>query len=295
MGSDPFFRRRRRVLVGALAVLAVALVAPAFGSRVTSLFFAPRAGPVNPPRDPALRCEETSFTVGGREKLEAWWFRATAPGAPKAVVLVAHGNGWNLERQWKHVAMLPPRGFEVLLFDYRGFGDSEGRVTRANAREDVLAALDVAKSRAAELRVPVVVLGQSMGAALACEAMAGRDDIAAVVLDSPFSSWSGIAADAVARGRVTHAIAHAGLWWTLGATGRDPVDAVRDMKVPLLIVAGGADDVTPPRMARALADASHAELLLLPDAPHVGRRSPEDEARVVDAEVAFFEKAVAGR
>ena len=274
---------------------ALVLVSPAFGSRVTSLFFAPHAGPVNPPCDPALPCEETSFTVGDRSKVEAWWFRATTPGPPKAVVLVAHGNGWNLERQWKHVAKLPPRGFDVLLFDYEGFGDSEGRVTRAHARDDVLRALEIAKARAATLHVPVVVLGQSMGAALACEAMAGRDDIAAVVLDSPFSSWSGIAADAVASGRVTHAIAHAALWWTLGATGRDPIDAVRDMKVPLLIVSGGADDVTPPRMARALAGASHAEVLSLPDAPHVGRRTPEDEARVVDAEVAFFEKALAGR
>jgi alpha-beta hydrolase superfamily lysophospholipase len=292
--AKPPRRRLRRALTAFLAVALVLLAAaPLAGAKLTSFFFGPHPGPVEPPADP--HCDVTSFTAQDGAKLEGWWFPSTAPGPVKAVVLVAHGNGWNLEKQWKHVVHLLPHGFDVLVFDYRGFGDSGGGVTRAHAREDVLSALDVAKQRAAQEHVPVVVLGQSMGAALACEALARRDDVAAIVLDSPFSSWSGIASDAVASNPVAHALAHGLLGWALIGTGHDPIDTAPELKAPVLIVSGEADEITPPRMARALVDACHAQLLSLPGAPHVGGRTKEDEAKVADAEVSFFEKAVARR
>ncbi len=287
-------RRARRWLVAGLGLgLVVLVLARPVGDRLTSLYFAPLAGPATPPDD-ALPCEQLVFGTSGGENLEGWWFPSRVESeAPLGVVLFAHGNYGHLEKQWQGPARLASRGFHVLAFDYRGFGDSEGRVTRRHAREDLLAALAVARGRAAAEGLGVAVVGQSMGAALALEALTARTDIAALVVDCPFSSWSGIAALHLVARKPARAAVRWALRAMLVATGREPIDAAGAMRVPLLVIAGTLDDVTPAEMARAIADRAGARLLLLEGEPHAGRRSSAAEQRVADAQGEFLRAALA--
>ena len=286
------FRRPRLLAVAGLVAVA-ALARPPAAQRLTALFFAPRPGPATPPVDPAHPCDEIAFAANDGSRLEGWWFRATAPdGSRRGVVLFVHGNGWNLERQWKHAARLTPDGFDVLAFDYRGFGDSEGRVTRRHAREDLLSALEVARQRARREGLPLFVVGQSMGAALALETLGAPGSaggITAIVADSPFSSWSEIGAWHGVERPFLRPPARLALAALLGATGRDPIDAVRGGSgCPLLVIGGSEDDVTPPHMARAISEAAGCALLMLDGAGHPGSRTPEDEDRVHAREVEFL-------
>lgn len=287
-------RLRRPRVAAALCIVVLALVArgPA-AQRLTGLFFAPKPGPATPPAEAGMPVEQVTFPAKDGTPIEGWWFRSAAPGGARAVVVFAHGNGWNLEKQWRFAARLAPRGFDVLAFDYRGFGDTPGKPSRAAAREDLLSALDEAKRRAQAAGIPVVAAGQSMGAALVVETLAGRDDVAAIVADSPFSSWSEIASWHLVQRSWARAAVRAGLSTLLSATGTDPVDAAPRITVPLLVIGGENDEVTPPHMASAIATAAGARLMMLPGAGHPGRRADETEAAVTQAEAEFFDQAIA--
>lgn len=291
--KPPRLTMRRRALMGvaAVAVALAALQGPAAG-RLTGLYFAPIAERVPLPDDPTFPCEELSIPARDGSPLGAWLFPST--GSPQgALIVFAHGNYGHLGKQWRRVARLAPRGFDVLMFDYRGFGDSPGRASRRNAREDVESVLDFAVARATARGQRVIVLGQSMGGALALEACEGRADISAIIADCPFDRWSGVGAHALAESAPARALLRVGLGLALAGTGRDPVDAVRGLGVPLLVIAGERDSITPVEGARAIAAAApDARLLELPGAPHVGQRSPEDESLVQDAMVAFAQDAM---
>jgi alpha-beta hydrolase superfamily lysophospholipase len=288
-------RRSRRLRVAAAAVVAavlLVLVQPSLGDRLTGLYFKPTRGPVTPPAQVGLVVEETTFDAVDGTPLCAWWFPSTDRQA-RAVVVVAHGNGANLDRQWKHSFKLAPRGYDVLMFDYRGFGESAGSPSRRHAIEDVGRAIDEAQRRARAEGLPVVVLGQSMGAALSLEACAKRDDVAALMVDCPFDRWRSVAACAVAESRPGRACVGGLLGAALARTGVDPVDAARDLRMPVLIIGGTADAVTRIEGVRAVAAACpRARLLELAGAPHVGSRSAEDDARVLEAEVAFLQEVL---
>lgn len=255
------------------------------------MFFAARQGTTTPPQA-CPPVEQVTFPARDGEPIEGWWFRSTAPGPAHAVILFAHGNGWNLEKQWRFGARMAPRGFDVLAFDYRGFGESPGRPSRRAAREDVLSALEIAREHARAAGLPLVVAGQSMGAALAVETLASREDVLAVVADSPFSSWSEVGALHLVEGPRRRAVTALGLALLLSATGTDPVDAAPRLRVPLLVIGGALDDVTPPHMAEAIANAAGGELMMLPDAGHPGQRAPDVETKVTDAEVEFLLRAI---
>jgi hypothetical protein len=292
--------RRRKVVLGGGGALLVAvsglMLRPTLGEWATSMFFVPYRDMLDAtPRDDGFDYEELSIPSNG-SSLFAWWFPSRRPAGegPRPLVLHVHGNAGNLSYHWMLAAGLADHGFDVLEFDYRGFGRSPGRVSRRTAREDVVAALDFASVRAAHSGAPLVVLAQSMGAALTMEALVGRADVSAVVLDAPFSSWSGIAWDHVGRGRWHARASRALLDALLAPTGPEPIDLARSWTgPPVMIVTGTADEVCPSQMAHELAAAlPDSELLVLPDAAHVGQRTEKENAQVTVLEAEFFRRIV---
>jgi alpha-beta hydrolase superfamily lysophospholipase len=282
----------------ALAVLglAFALLALFASNRLTGLFFGPLPDCPPPPAEAGVVERVTIEAVDGT-LMEGWYFAARRdPGLPpRGVVVHAHGNAFNLSFQWRGAKWLSHRGYEVLAFDYRGFGNSSGRPTRGGAIEDVGAAIEWARERAASRRLPVILFGQSVGAALSLEAGGAREDLAALVLDSPFDSWPGVAAANLARSRWTRAPLRLGLGLALHRSGPDLSDVAAGVRVPLFIVSGGADGICPPAMARNLATRAGCQLLEIENARHVGQRDKEQGRQVHDAIIAFLDGALRGR
>src|SRR5512143_1658138 len=96
--------------------------------------------------------------------LHGWFFR-TIPEA-KATILVFHGNAENLSTHVNSVLWLVQEGFNVFIFDYRGYGKSEGSPDLEGVHHDGHAALETALSLAQTKSGKVVVLGQSIGGAI---------------------------------------------------------------------------------------------------------------------------------
>src|SRR5688500_10332614 len=88
------------------------------------LYFPSRALHATPP-DVGLRHEEVHFVAEDGPRLHGWWISAGRQPA-EAHVLLCHGNAGNVGDRVLHAKLLTDAGLDVFLFDYRGYGRSEG-------------------------------------------------------------------------------------------------------------------------------------------------------------------------
>lgn len=158
------------------------------GTLVRAVFMRDRrAGPWPVPRD--LRHRAFRLRGNSGADLAARWFPAEAS---RGAVVLAHpdrryAQHWFVREGW--APWLVRAGFDVLTFDFPGYGDSRGGSTYFF--EDVLAAAEAARART---RGPVHVVGLSMGAFAAMNASPDLDFVEGLVLESPypdFNSWYG--------------------------------------------------------------------------------------------------------
>ena len=133
--------------------------------------------------------EEVAFGSGDGLLLRGWWL--PAPQAERTVIAL-HGHRGARQHCVGIGAALWRRGANVLLFDHRGRGSSEGEVVSLGHFEtlDALAAIEYALGRAP--RVPLGLIGYSMGGAVAVMAAARDERVRAIVADSPFASERGL-------------------------------------------------------------------------------------------------------
>jgi uncharacterized protein len=136
-----------------------------------------------------LTYEPVDLTTADGLKLSAWYFPAAAP---RCILLYCHGNAGNIG-DW--TAAMPPlldRGCSVLLFDYRGYGRSAGQPSEDGLYLDGEAAWDWVRQQARQENVPAVILGKSLGTAVAIHAALQYPPYA-LILDSAFTSMREIA------------------------------------------------------------------------------------------------------
>jgi uncharacterized protein len=191
--------------------------------------------------------EEVWFRNAEGMRLYGWFFHSKT-GPATATVVYAHGNGGNLSYcDWVGES-LAARGFDVLLFDYRGFGRSEGEaVGEGGLYADAEAAYDfIIKERG----VPsgrVVLYGQSLGTAAMAD-VAARRECGALVLESGLSSAGDMAGTMMpwlprfVRGLTKNKL--------------DSVSKLPRVRCPVLVVHGDRDALIPVSQGRSLFDAA---------------------------------------
>lgn len=140
--------------------------------------------------------EDVWFAGASGEHLHGWYVRAQGVGLEEeaATVIYFHGNGGNINLIGWLGESLSRRGFNVLLFDYRGYGRSEGRVRDERAiYADAEAAYDYLVAVRGARPEKIVLYGQSLGTTAAVD-LAARRPCGAVILESGLSSASDMAA-----------------------------------------------------------------------------------------------------
>lgn len=244
------------------------------GACTDLLFFPQRELVLNPDRV-GLAYRDVWFEAADGPRLHGWFL----PADPDAVrgaactVLFLHGNAENISTHLASVRWLPKQGHNVFLFDYRGYGRSSGRPSLPGLHLDTEAALGAAFAMAEVDPDRVVVLGQSLGGAIAITALvrsAYRDRIRALIIEGAFSSYRGIAREKLAGSWLTWPVQ-----WPLSLTIDNqykPLESIdRISPVPVLIIHGLTDQVVPPHHAEALYAAAREpkELWLVPGADHI--------------------------
>jgi dipeptidyl aminopeptidase/acylaminoacyl peptidase len=249
------------------------------------LFYLPLRGDTLPPEQ-LHDVESVFFESRDRTRLHGWFIPAlgTVPGSKAPTILHVHGNAGNIESHVAFSAWLAPAGFNVFIFDYRGYGRSAGSArSRGPLIEDTEAALDALLRHPAVDPARIGMYGQSLGGAIGLDVMARRPEIRAAVIESAFASWRDIAANAVA-GDPPNAGARA-LAAVLISDAHRPEDAVRRIDRPILILHGSDDSIVPVSHGRRLAAAApHARLVEVPGGEHNSLRFEHPEVDRVTVE-----------
>lgn len=228
-----------RVLVF-LVVLLIAILAFAQFLRRTGMFF--------PDKYPTGRWDVNAWMVTPTEhffetsdgvRLHGWWFAASDPQAP--VMIWFHGNAGNLTDRAEMCAELAKRGVSVFVFDYRGFGRSEGRASESRIFRDSLAAFDTVRART---KNEVALYGESIGGPYAAYVAKERKGVRAVVLENTFPSLKDLG-NAIYRPLP--------LGWT-APFAMPTTSWLNEAGAPVLVMHGQRDQVIPYALGRKLFD-----------------------------------------
>lgn len=237
-------RRRRRVVL-VIAILAPLLLLALLVMNGDRLFYFPSGRTYATPAEFGLAPpEEPPLRAPGGPGLHAFYFDAVSGAPARGTVVYCHGNSHNMTHHLRFVAWLPRRGWNLLAFDYRGYGRSAGSVTREGTVADTLAALDFALARDPGR---TVVFGHSLGGAVAIAAAAERPAVRAIAVECTFPSYRKVARSA---------LPFLGPLVGLGVSrGFDPEDALPRLPPrPLLVIHGTDDRTVPFRLGRELFD-----------------------------------------
>ncbi|MEC3919824.1 alpha/beta hydrolase [Nocardia sp. CDC160] len=200
--------------------------------------------------------EELSLTTSDGETIVAWFVRAVKE--PLGHILFAHGNGGNIGDRSPMLAMLAAVGFDVLVFDYRGYGRSTGRTSEQGTYRDVRAAREALLAQPGVDPGRVVYLGKSLGGGVMLE-LANAFPPAALLL---MSTFTGLRDAAVA--------VYPFLPKAFVPNAYPSLRRIRKLRCPVLIMHGDLDELLPVRMGRELFAAAPEpkELVIYPGGMH---------------------------
>jgi uncharacterized protein len=222
-----------------------------------SLIFFPAPYPSGDWHPVGLKFEDAWFEAADGTRLHGWY---VPKEDARAAVLFCHGNAGNiagrayiLEILHKHV------GVSTLMFDYRGYGRSEGKPSEAGVLADARAARRWLAEREKIAESDVVLMGESIGGAVAVD-LAARDGARALVLESTFSNLPDVAAYHYPALPVR---------WAM-RTRLDSEAKIGDYHGPLLQSHGDADTVVPLEFGQRLFAAANQpkQFLLYPGHDH---------------------------
>lgn len=182
-----------------------------------------------------LAYRDVRFQAEDGVRLHGW----LVPGPRPLTLLWLHGNAGNISHRLDNIGEIHRRlGIGVFIFDYRGYGRSEGRPTEGGLYRDAGAARE-ALIREAVSPSQIVYFGRSLGAAVAIE-LALTFPSAALILESPFLSVRAIA------NRTVPGIG------ALFKTRFDSLEKIGRVRSRLLILHGDADEIVPHQHGRRL-------------------------------------------
>jgi fermentation-respiration switch protein FrsA (DUF1100 family) len=210
-----------------------------------SYFFYPKKELIENPVLKRVAYEEVYFPTPDGLRLHGWLLHP--PGDPRGTLLFLHGNAENISTHVNSVVWLVQEGYQVFLFDYRGYGKSEGQPSLSGVQRDGLAALDALLTLPGVIKDRIAVLGQSLGGAVSVYAVVHsphRQHVKALVLDGSFAGYRKIAREKLASLILTWP-----LQYPLGLLIDDRYSPSRWIDrispIPVVIIHGTADRVVP--------------------------------------------------
>jgi len=177
-------RSLRRFCIAGLVVVGLIFGGP-LSWLEQALVFVPRDATIGEWHPAGLAFEDAWFQAADGTKLHGWF---VPHPAPRAVVLFCHGNEGNVATWADNLRILHDRvGVAVLGFDYRGYGRSEGTPSEAGILADARAARAWLAQRVGISEPQVVLMGRSLGGAVAID-LASADGARGLVVESTFTS-----------------------------------------------------------------------------------------------------------
>lgn len=203
-----------------------------------------------------LSFEDIYFMTEDGIRLHAWF----VPGEKSPTWLWFHGNAGNISHRLENLALIHDQlGINIFLFDYRGYGNSQGSPSEKGIYLDGEAAIEYLHSRNDIRNNQIIYFGRSLGAAIAVK-MAARHPPAGLILESAFPSIPHM---------VRHLYPFLPVWPFLG-TRYDAISVIGQVQTPLLMLHGNKDTIVPLELGQKLFEAAKGDksFYIIPGAGH---------------------------
>lgn len=181
------------------------------------------------PEDFGIEFEDIKFSSRDKVLLHGWFIR----GLREKVILFLHGNKYNISFPLSYVEMLKQLGFSVFIFDYRGYGKSNGIPTERGLYQDALGAYDFLKEKGYK-GDDIILFGRSLGGAVAIY-IAGEVNAIGLIVDGSFTSTYDLSYDVFGF--------HIPRW--LISNHYKSIDLIKNINIPKLIIHSEDDELIP--------------------------------------------------
>lgn len=236
--------------IAAILVLLYLGLAGWISIRQDALVYHPTAEIPLTPADAGWIFEDLTLSTSDGVNINAWFVPVENA---RGVVLFCHGNAGNIGHRLDSIRIFRDLGLSVLIFDYRGFGLSEGRPSEAGTYLDVRAAWDFLVEEKGVEPWRIVIFGRSLGGAVAAHLaaqLAQEQDqkqdqeqaMGALILESAFTSLPDMAA---------RLYPYLPVRW-LAKYSYNTLGRIRDVHAPVLVVHSPGDEIVPFAHGQAL-------------------------------------------
>lgn len=204
----------------------------------------------------SLHVQDHWFTAEDGVRLHAWF---VPRDSSVATLVMSHGNAGNLSHRVDLLMRLKSAGFSIFIYDYRGYGRSEGTPSEDGIYLDGRAAFDYAGTIPGVSADRLVLFGTSLGSAVAVDVATHRQP-AALILETPFTSARDMAAALYPYLPVRYVL----------RTKFESDRKILSLSLPLLVIHGTEDSIVPIGLGRKLYDAARGpkEFYEIPGAGH---------------------------
>jgi fermentation-respiration switch protein FrsA (DUF1100 family) len=203
-----------------------------------------------------VRAQDYWFVAEDGVKLHGWFVPAHDP---VGTLVISHGNAGNISHRGELLRRLQQAGFNSFIYDYRGYGKSEGKPHEDGVYRDGRAAFDLAASIGGVDDLPIILFGTSLGGAVAVDVALHRR-ASGLIVEATFPSARAVA-------KVLYPFLPVQF---LMRSEFSSIEKIRKITIPLLVIHGERDEIIPLELGRELYEAANQPKTLysIPEAGH---------------------------
>ena len=235
---DYYINYRRVIIMGSILISIVAVLVIAYTVLALTLYFMQPGFLYRPvreisymPDELGLDFENVFFESSDGLQLNGWYIPAENA---QLTVLFCHGNGGNITHRLDTINILYNLGVNCFIFDYRGYGNSQGRPSEEGTYLDVRAAYDWLIREKKASPDNIIFFGRSLGGTIAAQ-LAAKVKPKGLIIESAFTSY-------VDLGRKFYP--YMPVQW-FATFSYKTIDYVRDVHCPVMIIHSRNDDLIP--------------------------------------------------
>lgn len=165
-------------------------------------------------------------------KIYGYWVKSNS-SYKNVTILYCHGNKHNIDEYWDRVMTMHEIGFNVFIFDYRGFGMSEGTSSEANIYRDAEVALEYVTNTKNIPSDSLCLYGYSLGSVASIYLCANKINPRCLIAESPFGSANTLAQSSIGLDIPP--------FWLTDANFNN-MEAIKNIKIPFMLFHGEVDD-----------------------------------------------------
>lgn len=197
-----------------------------------------------------LNYRDVYFITNDNIQLHGWFFPKENE---KPVLIFCHGNAGNISHRIDNIKLLVERGFQVFIFDYRGYGKSSGSPSEEGIYRDGRAAYDYLVNIEKVSPEKIILFGRSLGGSVAIDVSLKRD-VRSIIIESAFLSTREMAKKMFPFSLIS----------PLLPVNYNNIEKIPDISVPKLIIHGEDDSIVPFYMGKRLYESAKEPKFFFP-------------------------------